>query len=92
MRVIRTPLQAPVENCYAERWVESVRRECLDWLIILGRGHLERVLGEYVDHYKRARPHRALVGSSPPSAARMFNSNILIGPVGSRSQSTRERQ
>ena len=60
VRVIRTPLQAPVANCYAERWVESVRRECLDWLIILGRGHLERVLGEYVDHYNRARPHRGL--------------------------------
>lgn len=60
VRVIRTPIQAPVANCYAERWVESVRRECLDWLIILGRGHLERVLDEYVDHYDRARPHRAL--------------------------------
>lgn len=46
-RVIRTPIQAPVANCYAERWVGSVRRECLDWLIILGRGHLERVLVEY---------------------------------------------
>jgi hypothetical protein len=60
VRVIRTPLQAPVANCYAERWVGSVRRECLDWLIILGRGHLERVLGDNVDHYNRARPHRGL--------------------------------
>jgi hypothetical protein len=60
VRVIRTPLQAPVANCYAERWVGSARRECLDWLIILGRGHLERVLAEYVDHYNRARPHRGL--------------------------------
>jgi putative transposase len=64
-RVIRTPLQAPVANCYAERWVGSVRRECLDWLIILGRGHLERVLGDYVDHYKRARPHRGLQLTPP---------------------------
>ena len=56
--VIRTPIQAPVANCYAERWVESVSRECLEWLIILGRVHLESVLAEYVEHYNRARPHR----------------------------------
>jgi len=76
VRVIRTPLQAPVANCYAERWVESVRRECLNWLIILGRGHLDRVLGEYVDHYNRARPHRALQLQSPHGDAPM------PGPVG----------
>lgn len=60
VRVIRTPPQAPVANCYAERWVGSVRRECLDWLIIGGQRHLERVLDEYVDHYNGARPHRGL--------------------------------
>lgn len=60
VRVIRTPVRVPVANCYAERWVGSVRRECLDWLIVLGRGHLERVLTEYVDHYNQARPHRGL--------------------------------
>lgn len=60
VRVIRTPIQTPVANCYAERWVGSVRRECLDWLIILGRRHLELVLSEYADHYNRARPHRGL--------------------------------
>ena len=65
VRVIRTPIQAPVANCYAERWVGSVRRECLDWLIILGRRHLERVLSEYVDHYNGARPHRGLQLHAP---------------------------
>ena len=60
VRVIRTPLQASVANCYAERWMGSARRECLDWLIILSRRHLERVLGEFVDHYNSARPHRGL--------------------------------
>jgi putative transposase len=43
----------------------SRRRECLDWLIILGERHLVKVLREYFDHYNRARPHRAL-GLSPP--------------------------
>ena len=38
----------------------SVRRECLDWLIIRGRPHLERVLDEYIDHYNNERPHRGL--------------------------------
>jgi len=53
-------LQTPVANRYAERWVGSVRRECLDWLIILGRRHLEHARSEYVDHHNRARPHRGL--------------------------------
>lgn len=59
-RVIRTPLQAPMANAYAERWVGSARRECLDWLIVGGQRHLERVLDEYVDHYNNERPHRGL--------------------------------
>ncbi len=60
LRVIRTRLQAPKANAYAERWVGSARRECLDWMIIRGRRHLERVLDEYVDHYNNERPHRGL--------------------------------
>ena len=65
MRVIRTPLQAPKANAYAERWVGSARRECLDWLMVGGRRHLERVLDEYVDHYNNERPHRGLQLHSP---------------------------
>ena len=60
VRVIRTPLQAPKANAHAERWVGSARRECLDWIIIRGRRHLERVLEDYVDHYNNGRPHRGL--------------------------------
>ncbi len=60
VRVIRTPLQAPKANAHAERWVGSARRECFDWIIIRGRRHAERVLGEYVDYYNRERPHRGL--------------------------------
>jgi len=60
VRVIRTPLQAPKANAHAERWVGTARRECLDWMIIRGRRHLEGVLEEYVDHYNCARPHRGL--------------------------------
>jgi putative transposase len=49
--IIRTPFRAPNANAYAERWVGSVRRECLDRLLIFSRGQLERVLQVYVRHY-----------------------------------------
>ncbi len=60
LRVVRTPVRAPRANAVAERWVGTVRRECLDRLLILGRGHLEAALREFVEHYNLARPHRSL--------------------------------
>jgi len=63
--VLVTPVRAPQANAYAERWVRTVRAECLDWLLIVGRGHLEQVLRVYIQHYNRHRPHRAL-GLQPP--------------------------
>jgi putative transposase len=65
-RVIRTPVRAPNANAYAERWVRTLRAECLDQLLIVGHRHLERVLGVYVRHYNEHRPHRAL-DLSPPA-------------------------
>jgi putative transposase len=59
-QVLMTPVRAPKANAYAERWVRTVRAECLDWLLILGRGHLERILRVYVRHYNQHRPNRAL--------------------------------
>jgi putative transposase len=67
IKVIRTPVQAPNANAHLERWVGSVRRECLDRLLIVGRRQLEHVLGVYVRHYNRQRPHRAL-DLKPPEA------------------------
>jgi len=65
LRVILTPFRAPRANANAERFVRTVRAECLDWLLILGPRHLERVLRVFVEHYNRERPHRAL-GRCPP--------------------------
>ena len=65
MRVIRTPSRAPVANAYAERVIETMRAECLDWTLIQGRRHLDRTLRIYAEHYNRGRPHRAL-GLAPP--------------------------
>jgi putative transposase len=68
-RVVLTPVQAPNANAHAERWIPTVRAECLDWLLIVGRGHLEQVLRVYVEHYNRHRAHRALQLQAPDPAA-----------------------
>jgi putative transposase len=65
IRVIRTPVQAPNANAHIERWVGTVRRECLDKLLIIGRRQLEHVLRVYVRHYNEQRPHRALDLQAP---------------------------
>jgi transposase InsO family protein len=59
-QVVRTPVRAPNANAFAERWVGTARRECLDHLLIVGPRHLGRVLAEFVEHYNGHRPHRAL--------------------------------
>jgi putative transposase len=70
MRIIRTPVQAPNANAYAERVIETLRAECLDWTLIWGRRHLDRTLRTYADHYNGRRPHRALGLASPLGAAK----------------------
>lgn len=67
MRIIRTPVRAPNANAHAERWVGTLRRECLDRILILNRRHLDRVLRHYLAHYNRHRPHRSL-SLQPPDA------------------------
>jgi putative transposase len=67
IRVIKAPVRAPKARAHAERWVESVRRECLDRLLILGRRHLNQVLVTYVRHFNEHRPHRALAQRPPLS-------------------------
>ena len=60
-------VRAPKANAVAERFVGPAHRECLDWLLIVNRRHLEHVLCVYVDHYNAHRPHRSL-GLTPPAA------------------------
>src|SRR5438874_9700236 len=73
VKVIRTPVQAPNANARMERWVGSVRRECLDRLLIPGHRQLEQILRVHVEHYNRQRPHRALdlkpPKTNPPTRA-----------------------
>ena len=60
IEVVKIPPRAPKANAFAERWVRTVRSECLDWLLIWNRRHLEQVLAVYVEHYNTARPHRGI--------------------------------
>jgi len=65
IRIIRTPIRAPRANSFAERFVGTVRRECLDRMLIFGRRHLEQVLTDYIAHYNEHRPHRSLHQQAP---------------------------
>jgi hypothetical protein len=87
VKVIRTPIQAPNANAHAERWVRTLRADCLDRILILGRRHLEHVLGIYVRHYDEHGPHRALhllppLGrdpTQPPAAASAVHRRDRLG-------------
>jgi putative transposase len=65
LEIIRTPVRAPNANAHAERWVRTVRSECLDRTLVLGRRHLEQLLRVYDAHYNRHRPHRSLALDPP---------------------------
>jgi len=74
--VLLTPVQAPNTNAYAERWIGTVRAECLDWLLIVSRRHLAQVLRVCVAHYNAHRPHRTL-GLEPPDPS--ANPTVISG-------------
>jgi putative transposase len=64
-KIIKTPVRSPRANSYAERFVGTLRRECLDHLLITGEQHLRKILDEYARHYNRHRPHQALQQRPP---------------------------
>jgi putative transposase len=88
MKVIHTPYRAPNANPYAERWVRTVREECLDKLLILNEAHLQRVMCDYIDYYNSARPHQGIEQQVPvpkqPSGQDGQISSVLHKPDPSR--------
>ena len=75
--VIHTPVRVSNANAFAERWIRTVRNECLDRLLIFKEAHLRRVLREYVVYYNAARPHQALAQQTPIPRP----NSIAEGPV-----------
>ena len=99
VQVLRTPPQAPRANSFAERWVRTVRRECLDRILICGRRHLLATLNDYVTHYNDHRPHQGRTqlppnAEIPPppitdiAAAYVRRRTILNGLINEYSQAT----
>jgi putative transposase len=76
LRIVKTPVRAPKAGAIAERFVRTVRGECLDWLLILNRRHLERVLRVYIEHYDTQRPHHALELEPPAPDERREESSV----------------
>ena len=79
--VLLSPPRAPKANAYAERWISTIRRECLDRTLIFSERQLWRVLAEYESHYNTHRPHRSLT-QLPPIADRGIGGAGGNGPVG----------
>jgi putative transposase len=78
--IIRTPVRAPRANAIAERWIGTLRRECLDHLLITGPRHLAVVLQEFVEHYNTHRPHRSL-RQQPPADRTPPPSTATVRPL-----------
>ena len=75
-KVIRTPIRAPLANAFAERFVGTLRRECLDRILIFGRRHLESLLKTFIVHYNGHRPHRSLDMSPPAPKSDCVTSHV----------------
>jgi putative transposase len=97
IEIVRTPPRAPRANAYAERWVRTVRRECLDRILIYNPRHLLAILEEYVRHDNQHRPHQgreqrppALETSPAPvtdlTAVRVRRRRVLNGMINEYSQ------
>ena len=82
--MVKTPVRAPQANAIAERWVRSVRNECLDHVLVFGRRHLEQILRGYVTHYNAERPHHSLVLAAPAGEPYQRRGSPLAGSAARR--------
>ena len=77
IEIVTIPYRAPRANAFAERWVRSVRGECLDRILIVNERHLHRVLKEYIEYYNQARPHQGIGQQIPISGPE----RSTVGPI-----------
>lgn len=86
-RIVPTPIRAPNANSYMERWIRSVRQECLDHILVISEAHLRRVLNGYLAYYNARRPHQGLEQQSPiprlesPTSGRVEKRKVLGGII-----------
>ena len=86
-KIVKLPARSPNLNAYAERWVRSVREECLDQIIVLGERHLRYVLKQYVEYFMKRRPHQGLKQQVPdqreefPTTGRIRCHQVLGGLI-----------
>jgi putative transposase len=85
IELLKTPYRAPKANAICERFLGSVRRECLDHMLILGESHLHRVIKEYVGYFNQARPHQGIEQRIPeatrPEGIENPKGKIIAFPV-----------
>jgi putative transposase len=82
LTILRTPVRSPQANAFCERLIGTIRRQCLDWMILLNEGHLRRILQQWVAHYNRGRPHTSLgpgIPDGPRIAASLCGHRICGG-------------
>jgi transposase InsO family protein len=85
LTVLKTPVRCPQANAFCERLIGTIRRECLDWLIVLNERHLRAVLREWLAHYNQGRPHASLgpgIPAAPPDPFAQPNGHHI--PAGHR--------
>jgi putative transposase len=86
-KIIKLPARSPNLNAYAERWIRSVREECLDHMIVLNERHLRYVLKKYVEYFMKRRPHQGLKQQIPdteeefPVTGRIQSRRVLGGLI-----------
>jgi hypothetical protein len=76
LHVINSPVRAPNANAFSERWVRTVREECLDYILIFNAAHLRRVVIEFVEYYNTARPHQGIDQQTPIPQECLSNGGI----------------
>ena len=81
--LLKTPVEAPRANAFCERFMGSLRRECLDYMLILSEQHLRRIVKEYITYFNQARPHQGIHQCIPcnPSLPEQTDGEIVGMPV-----------